>query len=692
MNDTYSLSGIFQNLAILDPKAYILKYKWYPTDFWVTVKDLVSLHGNSVELDNDNCTIFIRAMAKRLHSEDFIGIPKCDTIEEALELWRWNCLTHHHHDDPAVYHSFQDPFTAGDDNGEHIASESWQSPSRGEPSSPVKQEDNGCIRKGAQNVEHAEAAFDAAMQRGEAVEMMMAQDMDIADGFFCTRGDPILKLVVSSFADLSIPLLSSQLRQCTSGPGVQMSRGILGRGSPCRVQSLTPTIGVVNDYWMPELDKRKTPRRRTPFTIALDIIGTLSDSYFHGPLPPEAHLDQLSHGADDRNYWMHSVLHEFQVFYTLADLDDNRMSSRFLPSSERPTSLQRTALLVGGYSCHLNFSETPFALQLRSFIDAVVTQRALTANDQFRDQSSAFKIIANIQRDFEVLPFLEEERFEEVLLDLPLFLDKKHHWWNLLGKRIEAVCDRWYQGKDPHDEAMKPPGHRPWCGDDSSLCCLLSLEIPSPASKGSETRDFGTDEVRAEDEHWDSLPLTQLKSSEPEEEDLGPFPSKFVSLPDPVFVREDQAELNHAVFITNRFGTDEPDSPRKYSRLSRRRHSRKEERKDQYVSVSAKSARVICLVTKMVKRTALRYTKVTAAPLFKGHSALTKGQFERLLNSLKVFNQHVIDGIILGLEIGSFIETTQECFRCHSAPLSKRHGALSNGQHEMQYNSLKVFN
>ncbi|KAJ7573154.1 hypothetical protein C8J56DRAFT_903928 [Mycena floridula] len=54
--------------------------------------------------------------------------------------------------------------------------------------------------------------------------------------------------------------------------------------------------------------------------------------------------------------------------------------------------------------------------------------------------------------------------------------------------------------------------------------------------------------------------------------------------------------------LSNRFGTDEPDSPRKYGRLSRRRHSRKDERKDQYVclldlptrtimSLDAKSAR-----------------------------------------------------------------------------------------------------
>ncbi|KAJ7586798.1 hypothetical protein C8J56DRAFT_1165598 [Mycena floridula] len=51
-------------------------------------------------------------------------------------------------------------------------------------------------------------------------------------------------------------------------------------------------------------------------------------------------------------------------------------------------------------------------------------------------------------------------------------------------------------------------------------------------------------------------------------------------LPDPVFVREDQADPNHSVFIMNRSGTDEPDSSRKYGRLSRRRHSRKDERKD----------------------------------------------------------------------------------------------------------------
>ncbi|KAJ7582000.1 hypothetical protein C8J56DRAFT_1168090 [Mycena floridula] len=56
-------------------------------------------------------------------------------------------------------------------------------------------------------------------------------------------------------------------------------------------------------------------------------------------------------------------------------------------------------------------------------------------------------------------------------------------------------------------------------------------------------------------------------------------------LPDPVFVREDQADPNHSVFIMNRSGTDEPDSSRKYGRLSRRRHSRKDERKDQYLSL-----------------------------------------------------------------------------------------------------------
>ncbi|KAJ7594161.1 hypothetical protein C8J56DRAFT_884840 [Mycena floridula] len=40
------------------------------------------------------------------------GATKRSTSHEALSCWRWNCLQHHQHDDPAEYNSFRDPFVA----------------------------------------------------------------------------------------------------------------------------------------------------------------------------------------------------------------------------------------------------------------------------------------------------------------------------------------------------------------------------------------------------------------------------------------------------------------------------------------------------------------------------------------------------------------------------------------------------
>ncbi|KAJ7573172.1 hypothetical protein C8J56DRAFT_903950 [Mycena floridula] len=143
------------------------------------------------------------------------------------------------------------------------------------------------------------------------------------------------------------------------------------------VQSLTPTIGVVNDDWMPQLGQWKTP------TDAIHhcnrhIIGTLSESFFTGPSPAEERLDQLSLGADDRNYWMHPALNEFKVFFKLTKPEDDWMSSIVRLSQ---LFAAHNILLVGGYSYQLDFSETPFALELRSAIEALVTKRGLTAKD-----------------------------------------------------------------------------------------------------------------------------------------------------------------------------------------------------------------------------------------------------------------------------------------------------------------------